>query len=112
MLHENMKILMEIKNINQIQLSKLSGISQSTISRYLRFTSYPTDENLKKLTKIFGVNEQFLTYDKHYGDGVSFLNCLSAFEELLFFVIKNRMYLNNESKLEIVKELLKKYGED
>lgn len=110
MLHENMKILMEIKNINQIQLSKLSGISQSTISRYLRFTSYPTDENLKKLTKIFGVNEQFLNYDKYYK--VSPLNCLSAFEELLFFVIKNRIYLNNDEKLKIVKELLKKYGED
>ena len=105
-----MKILMEIKNINQIQLSKLSGISQSTISRYLRFTSYPTDENLKKLTKIFGVNEQFLNYDKYYK--VSPLNCLSAFEELLFFVIKNRIYLNDDEKLKIVKELLKKYGED
>ena len=110
MLHENIKILMEIRNINQIQLSKLSGISQSTISRYLRFTSYPTDENLKKLAKVFGVNEQFLTYDKH--SGVSPLNCLSTFEELLFFVIKNRIYLNDDKKLEIVKQLLKEQGEN
>ena len=51
---------MDAKNINQLELSKRSGISKSMINEYLKGKYVPKTKNLTKLAQVLEVNAYYL----------------------------------------------------
>ena len=54
------KELMERDNISQRELSRLSGISESSMSRYLSGDLKPRMDILKNIADVFGVTTSYL----------------------------------------------------
>lgn len=57
---ERLKELREEKNISQMELGVLTGISQSAIGRYELKERMPTIDNVISLCKFFGVTSDYL----------------------------------------------------
>lgn len=58
---ENLKYLMDFKNIQTKELSKLSGISENTIKSYLKeASSEPKISNAISIAKALGVSVEYL----------------------------------------------------
>lgn len=58
---ENLKYLMDCKNIQTKELSKLSGISENTIKSYLKeSSSEPKISNAISIAKALGVSVEYL----------------------------------------------------
>ena len=58
--HERLKEAMDAANKKQIELSTETGLSHSTISRYLSGKVEPRQEAVIKLSKVLGVSEWWL----------------------------------------------------
>ena len=58
-INKKIKELMNIKGINQRDLSKLSGITESTLSRYLNGSRLLREEKIVKIAKALTVNPSY-----------------------------------------------------
>jgi len=94
---ERAKKLMEEKGMNQKELSIKSGISEPSLSRYLKGTSQPRKDILVNLAKAFDVDVSFLLLGE--SDPNPFL-------ETKHIVARNRSTLSDTEKNEIIRILL------
>ena len=93
--------LMKQRGINQKQLSKLSGINESSISRYLHSDQRPRMDVVVNISKALGVDVEYLleadeTIEKREN---SYIECSSM-------LARNAKNLTNEEKMKLIKLLL------
>ncbi len=93
------KRLMAEKNINQKELSKMSGISESTICRYLKGKKTPRLDIVINVSKALGVNENYLL------GGENSQNKESSYVETRNIIMRNRGDLSDSEKTELLKLL-------
>lgn len=96
---ERVKELMERDNISQRELASLSGISESSISRYLSGDLKPRMDILTNIAKVFGVSSSYLVGEEDE------TNNSNVYEETLCVVTRNKSKLNDQQKMEIIKIL-------
>lgn len=96
---ERVKELMIRDNLSQKELAKLSGISESSISRYLSGELKPRMDILTNIAKVFNVSSSYLVGEDDQ------LNNVDAFEETLCVVTRNKSKMSDQQKAEIVKIL-------
>ncbi|WP_271436820.1 helix-turn-helix domain-containing protein [Staphylococcus hominis] len=63
-LSENLEQLMKEKNVTQMELSEAIGVSQSTISNWLKEIKYPRISKVQELADYFNVPKSRITEDK------------------------------------------------
>lgn len=63
-LSENLEQLMKDKNITQVELSEAIGVSQSTISNWLKEVKYPRISKVQLLADYFNVPKSRITEDQ------------------------------------------------
>ncbi|RIN77821.1 helix-turn-helix domain-containing protein [Staphylococcus simulans] len=64
-LSENLEQLMKANNVTQIELSEAIGVSQSTISNWLKEVKYPRISKIQQLADYFNVPKSKITEDKN-----------------------------------------------
>ncbi len=64
-LSENLEQLMKENNITQVELSEAIGVSQSTISNWLKEVKYPRISRIQELADYFNVPKSRITEDKN-----------------------------------------------
>lgn len=64
-LSENLYQLMKENNITQVELSEAIGVSQSTISNWLKEVKYPRISKVQELANYFNVPKSRITEDKN-----------------------------------------------
>lgn len=96
---ERVQKLMERDNISQKQLSKLSHISEPSISRYLSGKIEPRMDIVVNIAKVFGVPSSYLL-----GETDS-LKSEDVFEETYRIVARNKSKLDDKQKTAIIKML-------
>lgn len=64
-LSENLEQLMKENNVTQIELSEAIGVSQSTISNWLKEVKYPRISKIQELADYFNVPKSRVTEDKN-----------------------------------------------
>ena len=75
---EKIKNLMDEKNINQKELSKLSGITESSVCRYLKGDRTPRIDVVVNFAKVLNVEVDYLLEDgKIYNPYESVKNAIS-----------------------------------
>ena len=94
------KELMIRDNISQKELSKLSGISESSISRYLSDSLQPRMDILAKISKVFNVTTSYLL-----GEEKNPFIPSDAFDETMCVVTRNKSKLSDAQKAELIKVL-------
>ena len=57
---ERIRSSRKAKNISQVELSELSGVSTKSLSRYELGTSIPPADNLKLIADVLGVSTDYL----------------------------------------------------
>ncbi len=93
------KKLMERDNISQKELAALSGISESSISRYLSGTLKPRMDILANIAKVFNVSVSYLVGEENKS------STADAYEETLCVVTRNKAKLSDNQKAELIKVL-------
>lgn len=63
-LSENLQKQMDTKNVTQQELSEALGVSQSTVSNWLREEKYPRVKRIQQMADFFNINRSDLTEDK------------------------------------------------
>lgn len=63
-LSENLEQLMKDRNITQVELSEAIGVSQSTISNWLKEVKYPRISKVQQLADYFNVPKSRITEDQ------------------------------------------------
>lgn len=96
---QKVKKLMAQSNISQKELSRLTGISESSISRYLNDTLKPRIDVISNIARVFGVSVAQL----FEGDSIERKN--DYYNETISVVARNRTKLNEKQKAEIIKIL-------
>lgn len=97
---EKVKELMEKRGINQKELSKLSGITESSISRYLSGERAPRIDIIVNLSRALEVDPDYLLDDSRQND--------DSYESLAFAIARNGNKLTQEEKDKLIKALLGK----
>lgn len=97
---EKVKELMEKRGINQKELSKLSGITESSISRYLSGERVPRIDIIVNLSRALEVDPDYLLDDSRQND--------DSYESLAFAIARNGNKLTQEEKDKLIKALLGK----
>lgn len=97
---KKVKELMDDKKISQKDLASLSGISESSISRYLSGSLKPRMDILANIAKVFGVSTSYLL-----GEDVNQINKGNAYEETICVVTRNKSKLSDQQKAELIKIL-------
>lgn len=95
--------LMQEKKLSQKELSKLSGVSEPSLCRYVRGDTEPRMDVVKNVARAFGVSETYLlgvTEEYVPQDAVT---------EIKRIVARNRNILTRQDKSDILAIL---YGED
>ncbi|EGQ3664541.1 helix-turn-helix transcriptional regulator [Staphylococcus pseudintermedius] len=64
-LSENLEQLMKEKNVTQVELSEAIGVSQSTVSNWLKELKYPRITAIQLLADYFNVPKSRITEDKN-----------------------------------------------
>ena len=100
---ERVKELMIRENINQKELSKRTGISEASLSRYLKGTTQPRMDVLINIANAFKVDVNTLTEPTQ-----AQLSGDAAFEEAYSLVTRNRSKLTEEQKRKIIMALIEK----
>lgn len=96
---ERVKELMIRDGISQKELAKLSGISESSISRYLSGDLKPRMDILTNIAKVFNVSTSYLVgEDEHIVE-------TNAFEETMCVVTRNKTKLSDQQKAELIRVL-------
>jgi len=70
--------LMELKNMNQKELSKKSGITEASISRYLNGERVPRTDIIINFAKALEVNVEYLLEDQKNSTHSPFNNIATA----------------------------------
>lgn len=98
---ENLKKIREKNKVSQIRLSIDLEVSQETISAYERGKSYPTCENLMKLSNIFNTSTDYLLDLTSIASPVNKIvnNDLSEQEYILLSNFKNLSNVKREKLL-------------
>lgn len=94
------KDLMDRDKLSQKELANLTGISESSISRYISGALKPRMDVLAKISKVFGVSTSYLI-----GEERNEYIPHDAFEETLCIVTRNKSKLDDNQKAEIIKVL-------
>ena len=97
---KRVKELMERDHISQKELAKLSGISESSISRYLSGSKEPRMDILTNISKVFNVTTSYLL-----GEIENAPQFFDAYEETLAVVMRNKKKLDDQQKAELIKVL-------
>ncbi|HDV6031717.1 TPA: helix-turn-helix transcriptional regulator, partial [Staphylococcus pseudintermedius] len=63
-LSENLDKLMKEQNVTQVELSEAIGVSQSTVSNWLKELKYPRITKIQQLADYFNVPKSRITEDK------------------------------------------------
>ncbi len=98
---EKVRELMIRENINQKELSRKSGISEASLSRYLKGTTQPRMDVLINIANVFNVDVNTLTKPT-----LAQLSGDAAFEETYSLVTRNSSKLTDEQKRKIIKVLV------
>lgn len=96
---EKVKNLMNDRGINQKQLSQLSGITESSVSRYLRSERRPRLDIVVNFAKAFGVATEYLLDDGEESKE-------SAYETISTAIARKGGNLTAEEKNELIALLL------
>lgn len=96
---KRVKELMERDSISQKELSRLSGISESSVSRYLSGDMKPRMDILANIAKVFGVTTSYLLGEDNT------IKVADAFQETLCVVTRNKEKLNDKQKAELIRIL-------
>jgi len=92
--------LMRKDKISQKELSTLSGISESSISRYLSGSIEPRMDIVINIAKVFNVPvNYFLDENSCKAQNID------AYKETISIVTRNKTKLNDKEKAEIIKAL-------
>lgn len=97
------RALMNEKKLSQKELSKLSGVSEPSLCRYLRGDSEPRLDIIQNVARALGVSEAYL-FGKTDANVVS-----DEIGEIKRIVARNRNVLTKRDKRDILALL---YGED
>ena len=96
---EKVKNLMINRGINQKQLSQLSGITESSVSRYLRSERRPRLDIVVNFAKAFGVSTDYLLDDGEESE-------TSAYETISTAIARKGEELTAEEKNKLISLLL------
>ena len=96
---EKVKKLMKERDINQKKLSQLSGITESSISRYLHYDRRPRMDIVVNFAKAFGVTTDYLLND---GEETA----ETAYEAISTAIARKGSELTSEEKNQLVLLLL------
>lgn len=88
-----LKKILSIRNIKQIELSRISGIPKSAISQYLRGSFEPKQDRLEVLARILNVSEAWLM-----GYDVPMNDCYSPDNSNLCYIRCDSSKTNNEDE--------------
>lgn len=94
------KELMERSQLSQKDLARLSGISESSISRYLSGSKEPRMDILTNIAKALNTSTSYLL-----GEDGTVLKFDDAYEETLAVVMRNKKKLDAQQKAELIKIL-------
>ncbi|AAX91383.1 XRE family transcriptional regulator [Staphylococcus agnetis] len=64
-LSENLEQLMKERNITQVELSEAIGVSQSTVSNWLKESKYPRISKIQELANYFNVPKSRITEENN-----------------------------------------------
>lgn len=92
---EKVKNLMNDRGINQKQLSQLSGITESSVSRYLRSERRPRLDVVVNFAKAFGVATDYLLDDGEESEA-------SAYKTISTAIARKGGELTPEEKNELI----------
>ena len=98
---ERVKELMIRRNVNQKELANKTGISEASLSRYLKGTSKPRMDVLVNIAKYFEVDVNTLTNNSDKK-----LSRNEAYVQTYSLVTRNKTKLSRKQKDEIIKILL------
>lgn len=96
---EKVKKLMADRGVTQKQLSQLSGITESSVSRYLRFERRPRLDIVVNFAKALGVTTDYLLDDGESQEA-------SAFKTISSAIARKGGELTPEEKNELIALLL------
>ena len=96
--NEKVRVLMENKNMTQKDLSLKSGITESSISRYLRGNKHPRMDILVNLAKALEVETNYLLDDNEKLD--------SAYNTISTAIARNGKDLTDDERRKLVLLLL------
>ena len=91
---------MRKEGISQKELAKISGISESSISRYLSGELEPRLDILSNISRALGTTVSFLV-----GEDNDSLTKQAPFDETLSVVTRNKSKLSDKQKAELTKIL-------
>jgi len=97
---ERTKGLMAEKSVTQKELAKVTGISESSISRYLSGELEPRMDILSNISHALGVTASYLIGEDDKPNVGQ-----SPFAETLCVVTRNKSKLSDEEKTELIKVL-------
>lgn len=101
MMRENrIKTLLEEKNITQKELAKITGLTESAISHYVKGDRVPRGANLVKIAKALGVTTDELLYNDNPSNKESDLLYAKA------LIARNASNMTKKEKVELLKLLL------
>ncbi len=95
---KKVKDLMKSRNINQKQLSELSGISESSISRYLHSGQRPRMDVVVNIAKALSVETEYLLEDTETTD--------TAYNTISTAIARKGSELTAEEKNQLIALLL------
>lgn len=92
---QRMKELISKKGISQKQLAKISGLTESTISHYVRGERIPRGVNLIKIAKALDTTTDYLLGNEENDD----------FDYVKSLIARNSSRMTNDEKTTLVKLL-------
>lgn len=96
---ERTKKLMKEKNINQKELSKMSGVSEATLCRYLKSENNPRLDIVINVAKSLGVTQAYLLGDNNL------INKEEPYVQTRNIIMRNRFELSDKEKMDLMKLL-------
>lgn len=96
---DRVKELMERDGVSQKELAIRSGISESSISRYLAGSLKPRMDILANIAKVFNVSTSYLVGEEEHTVESD------AYEETLCVVTRNKSKLSDQQKADLIKIL-------
>lgn len=98
---EKVKKLMNDRNINQKQLSKLSGVTESSVSRYLKSERRPRIDIIVNFAKALDVDVEYLLDDDDNDESKN-----SAYNSISTVIARKGGNLTPEEKNKLIRLLL------
>lgn len=92
--------LINEKNLTQKDLSMITGLTESTISRYVSGDRIPRGKNLDKLAKALDTSVEDLM-------GISNINKEKDLKEIKFLIARNSNKMSMEEKMDIINMISK-----